>query len=68
MMLLLLSALSPAHAVTYDGTPVLTFRVDRPAADYVSGSVELEGVRVFHCAGGYTVSVRQNPSGNGAPT
>ncbi|MCB9688169.1 MAG: hypothetical protein H6735_24230 [Alphaproteobacteria bacterium] len=53
-MLLLLSALSPAHAVTYDGTPVLGFRVDRPAADYVSGSVVLEGLRIFHCGGGYT--------------
>lgn len=54
MLSLLLSALSPAHAVTYDGTPVLTFRVDRPADDYVSGSVELEGLRIFHCGGGYT--------------
>lgn len=54
MPVLLLSALAPAFAITYDGTPVLTVRVDRPAQDFVSGSVELTGVRVFHCGGGYT--------------
>lgn len=49
-----------ASAVQYVGSPVLTFRVDRPAGDYVEGSVTLTKVRVHHCAGGYTdVSVGQ---------
>lgn len=53
---LLLTALtqSPAHAVWYIGNPVLDFRVDRPAGDYLEGTVVLDKVRVFHCGGGST--------------
>ncbi len=51
---LLLLVAPPAAAVTYDGTPWLTFHVDRPAGDYVGGEVDLTGVRVHHCGGGYT--------------
>jgi hypothetical protein len=43
----------PAHAVIYIGNPTLGFRVDRPANDYVDGSVYLIGVRVHYCGGGY---------------
>jgi hypothetical protein len=53
-LLLLLGLTGSADAITYDGTPVLRFRVDRPANDFVSGEVELIGVRVHHCGGGYT--------------
>lgn len=53
--MLLLSLLSfPARAVVYLGNPTLGFRVDRPADDYVDGSVVLDKVRVHHCAGGST--------------
>jgi hypothetical protein len=52
--MLLLSLALPAQAVIYIGNPVLDFRVDRPAGDYVDGSVTLAKVRVHHCAGGYT--------------
>lgn len=47
MLLPLLSL--PAFALQYQGTPVLTFRVDRPADDYVEGEVVLTKVRVHHC-------------------
>lgn len=50
MLLFVASAL----AVQYQGTPVFTFRVDRPAGDYVEGAVGLEKLRVHHCGGGYT--------------
>ncbi|MEQ1567156.1 MAG: hypothetical protein ABMA64_16065 [Myxococcota bacterium] len=43
-----------AQAVQYNGTPVITFRVDRPAGDYVEGAATLSKVRVEHCAGGWT--------------
>jgi hypothetical protein len=42
-----------AHAFIYVGNPNLGFRVDRPAGDYVSGSVVLTKVRVHKCGGGY---------------
>lgn len=48
------AAPAPARAVVYTGNPTVTIRVDRLAHDYVSGEVELEGVRVHHCAGGST--------------
>lgn len=44
----------PAHAVTYDGTPVLKWRVDRPAGDFETGSVTLNKIRVHACGGGHT--------------
>lgn len=44
----------PASAVQYNGTPIVTWRVDRPLNDFVGGDVELTKVRVHHCAGGYT--------------
>lgn len=51
----LLSAVAtPARAVFYFGNPVLDFRVDRPADDYVEGTVTVDKVRVYHCGGGYT--------------
>lgn len=52
----LLAALlsSPAEALIYLGNPSLGFRVDRPAHDYVEGTVELDKVRVHHCGGGST--------------
>lgn len=43
-----------AGAIIYNGNPNLGFRVDRPAGDYLSGSVTVDKVRVHHCAGGYT--------------
>jgi hypothetical protein len=43
-----------AHAIYYIGNPNLGFKVDRPAHDYVGGSVGLTKVRVHHCGGGYT--------------
>ena len=43
-----------AHAVIYIGNPNLGFHVDRQQHDYVSGSVDLDTVRVHHCGGGYT--------------
>ena len=52
--MLLLSLALPAHALIYLGNPQLGFRVDRPADDYVDGSVVLDKIRVHHCAGGYT--------------
>lgn len=45
---------STAHAFVYVGNPNLGFRVDRPADDYLSGSVVLTKVRVHKCGGGYT--------------
>ena len=52
----LFAALTPneAHAAWYFGNPVVTFRADRPAGDYVDGSVLLDKLRVHHCGGGYT--------------
>src|SRR5688500_4630841 len=50
-MLPILLAGAPAHAVWYFGNPVITFRVDRPADDYLEGSVVLDKVRVHHCGG-----------------
>lgn len=51
----LLSLFTPsAHAVWYVGNPVLGFRVDRPADDYVDGNVTLDKVQVNHCGGGST--------------
>jgi hypothetical protein len=43
-----------ALALQYNGTPVVTFRADRPAGDYVSGEVELQKVRVHGCSGATT--------------
>jgi hypothetical protein len=45
---------SVAHAVQYQGTPALTFRVDRPADDYVEGTVTLDRITIHHCGGGST--------------
>jgi hypothetical protein len=46
---------SDAQAFLYFGNPGnLSFRVDRPADDYLDGSVYLTKVRMQHCAGGYT--------------
>jgi hypothetical protein len=45
---------SVAFAVQYQGTPALTFRVDRPAGDYVEGEVTVQKLRVHHCGGGTT--------------
>jgi hypothetical protein len=50
----MLSTANEAHAVIYTGNPDLGFRVDRPADDYIDGTVDLAKVRVHHCAGGYT--------------
>lgn len=59
-MTILSLALSSAFAVQYAGNPILDFRVDRPAGDYVEGAVTLSKVRVSHCGGGFTdVSVGQ---------
>lgn len=51
---LLISTPFEASAVQYAGNPNLTLRVDRPAHDYLDGSVTLQKVRVHHCAGGST--------------
>ena len=52
--MLSLLLLASAHATLYFGNPNLGFRVDRPAGDYVAGSVTLDKVRVHHCGGGFT--------------
>jgi hypothetical protein len=53
-MLVLLSLARPADAVIYIGNPEMSFRVDRPQGDYVSGSVDLDKVRVHYCSGSTT--------------
>ena len=53
-LLLLLLTAEKAHAVYYAGNPDMGFRVDRPADDYIDGTVTLDKVRAHHCAGGYT--------------
>ena len=53
-MLVPLLLLSNARAVIYAGNPNLGFRVDRPADDYIGGTVTLDKVRVHHCGGGWT--------------
>jgi hypothetical protein len=40
--------------VQYSGTPIVDFRVDRPADDYIDGTVTLTKIRVHACGGGYT--------------
>src|SRR5687768_16459739 len=53
VVMLLIGAVSPAHAVVFAGNPKVGFHVDRSAGDYVDGAVYLTGVRVHYCGGGY---------------
>ncbi|MCB9687906.1 MAG: hypothetical protein H6735_22890 [Alphaproteobacteria bacterium] len=52
-MLALTLLATPAQAFVYVGNPPLTLQVVRDEADLTSGSVDLLGVRVHKCAGGY---------------
>ena len=54
MFVSLLLLTPKAEAVIYVGNPDLGFRIDRPADDYVGGTVTLTKVRVSHCGGGFT--------------
>ena len=54
MLSSLLLLISSADAFVYIGNPNLDFRIDRPADDYLGGTVTLDKVRVNHCAGGST--------------
>ncbi len=52
--MLLLQITVAAHAFVYVGNPPLTLQVVREEGDLSSGSVEVTGVRVHRCGGGYT--------------
>jgi hypothetical protein len=43
---------SDAHASVYVGNPALWVHVDRPAHDFTTADVLLEGVEVHYCGGG----------------
>jgi hypothetical protein len=53
MSIVLLLSL-PAHAFLFGGNPDVRVEVQRPAGDLLSGSVELQTLRVHSCSGGYT--------------
>jgi hypothetical protein len=75
-MLALLCALeTQAHAVWYTGNPVVSFRVTRPADDYLDGSVTLTKLRMNACGGGSTdypvgasIDPVSGPSRSGTPS
>lgn len=53
-MLFLLTALTPAHAFLFGGTPDVEVQVDNIMGQYSSGSVFLTKVRAMECSGGFT--------------
>lgn len=44
---------SSASAGIYTGTPSFDFQITRASADFVEGSVVVEGVRIHKCGGGH---------------
>ena len=46
-------AASPAHAHSYSGTVILELTMDRTEADFVSGTVHVDKVRVHACDSSY---------------